>query len=92
MKGFAVCPHCGKLISIDAKTDLRIHGSQFELSDVNFTVAKAGPLKEKIKGNLATMMEKRFRMDKNYVTKLLKDRYELNSESSQSIIDELGIK
>jgi len=31
-------------------------------------------------------------MDKNHVLKLLKERYELNSESSKIIIEELGIK
>jgi len=81
-----------KEISIDMEVDLRIRGTQFELNDVSLAVQKAELLKDRIRGDIASMMEKRFKMDKNYVLKLLKERYELNSESSKIIIEELGIK
>jgi len=74
------------------EVDLRIRGTQFELNDVSLAVQKAKLLKDRIRGDIASMMEKRFKMDKNYVLKLLKERYELNSESSKIIIEELGIK
>lgn len=92
MKGFVVCPHCRKEISINMEVDLRIRGTQFELNDVSLAVQKAKLLKDRIRGDIASMMEKRFKMDKNHVLKLLKERYELNSESSKIIIEELGIK
>ena len=55
--GFAVLV---KEISVDMEVDLRIRGTQFELNDVSLAVQKAKLLKDRIRGDIASMMEKRF--------------------------------
>jgi len=49
-----------KEISVDMEVDLRIRGTQFELNDVSLAVQKAKLLKDRIRGDIASMMEKRF--------------------------------